>query len=135
MSLEQHIQALTAAVQALTGVMQAGSTSAAAVVPQAAPAQAPIAAPSFAAPPASMPPGPSFAAPPAAAPVQVPFADPKGLYDYAMAAYQALEAKGPGRGAQIEQVIKSMGHGSLNDVRPDQYGAFFQAAENLKAAP
>lgn len=105
-------------------------------------APAPAPAPSFlppqsapVTPPAAMPPAPSFLAPapaPAAPAGPVaPFTDAKGLTDYVMASYQKL---GPEKGAQIQNIIQHLGHANVNDLRPDQYGAFFGFVEQLKAA-
>ena len=130
MSLESKIEALTAAVVALTAKLEAGAAPAAPVV-IAAPA--PSAPQTFTAPaPAPvMPAPPSFVAPApvAAAPAGAPFSDPKGLIDYVMTSYKTL---GPQKGAQIQTVLTSMGYGNINDVKPEHYGALFAGVEALK---
>ena len=133
MSLELKIEALTAAVTALTAQLQAGNVSAPAPVVQAAPA--PVAppvvdtpAPVAAAP--AMPAPPTFTAPVAApAPTGAPFSDGKGLIDYVMSAYKAL---GPQKGAQIQGVLTGMGYQNINDVKPEHYGTLFAGVEALK---
>jgi hypothetical protein len=150
MSIEQKIEALTAAVVALTAKLESSNVAAPAPV---APAPAPVvqAAPvpmpgdkvtiSMAAPVtllsdtpgpvgASMPAPPTFAAP-VAAPVATgaPFSDGKGLIDYVMGAYKAL---GPQKGAQIQGVLTGMGYQNINDVKPEHYGTLFAGVEALK---
>jgi hypothetical protein len=152
MSLEAKIEALTAAVVALTAKLESSNVAPAAPV---APAPAPVvqAAPlvqSAAAAPASviptnpvssqpvapaMPAPPTFVAP-APAPVDVvsmsvPFADGKGLIDYVMGAYKAL---GPQKGAQIQGVLTGLGYQNINDVKPEHYAALHTGIEALKAA-
>ena len=128
MSLELKIEALTAAVIALTARM--GSVAAPAVeaapfwptVAQAvAQAPAPVAAPAMPAPP-------TFAATPVAV-APAPFSDGKGLIDYVMNAYKAL---GPQKGAQIQGVLTGMGYANINDVKPEMYGALYAGVEALK---
>jgi pyruvate dehydrogenase E2 component (dihydrolipoamide acetyltransferase) len=145
MSLEQKIEALTAAVTALTAQLQAGNVAApAAVAPAPAPvvqaAPAPEPAPVAAAP--VMPAPPSFT-PAAVAPAMnpsptatatsttssAPFSDGKGLIDYVMGAYKAL---GPQKGAQIQGVLTGMGYQNINDVKPEHYAALHNGVEALK---
>ena len=138
MSLEAKIEALTAAVTALTAQLQAGNVAAPAPV---APAPAPVvqAAPApvtvtvvdtpVAAAPA-MPAPPTFVAPaPAPAPTGAPFSDPKGLIDYVMGAYKAL---GPQKGAMIQSVLTGLGYQNINDVKPEHYAALHTGVEALK---
>lgn len=134
MSLENKIEALTAAVIALTAKLESSNVASAAPV---APAPAPVvevapvvAAPVVAAP--AMPAPPAFVAPaPAPAPVAggAPFSDGKGLIDYVMSAYKAL---GAAKGAQIQNVLVSLGYQNINDVKPEHYGALFAGVEALK---
>jgi hypothetical protein len=122
MSLELKIEALTAAVTALTAQLQAGNVAAPAPV---APAPAPVvqAAPAMPAPP-------TFVAPaPAPAPTGAPFSDPKGLIDYVMGAYKAL---GPQKGALIQGVLTGLGYQNINDVKPEHYAALHTGVEALK---
>jgi hypothetical protein len=138
MSLEQKIDALTAAVVALTAKLESSNVAAPApVAPTPAPVvqAAPITvsvvdtpAPVAAAP--VMPAPPAFVAPaPAPAPTGAPFSDGKGLIDYVMGAYKAL---GPQKGAQIQGVLTGMGYQNINDVKPEHYGALFAGVEGLK---
>jgi hypothetical protein len=138
MSIEQKIEALTAAVVALTAKLESSNVAAPAPVApapapvvQAAPvaaAPAPVAAPVAAAP--VMPAPPAFVAPVAApAPTGAPFSDGKGLIDYVMGAYKAL---GPQKGAQIQGVLTGMGYQNINDVKPEHYGTLFAGVEALK---
>jgi hypothetical protein len=154
MSLEQKIDALTAAVVALTAEMQSRhsmiaqlqSSNVAAPAP-VAPAPAPVvqaapvpmpgdkvtismAAPAPMAAAPVMPAPPAFAAPVAApAATGAPFTDGKGLIDYVMGAYKAL---GPQKGAQIQGVLTGMGYQNINDVKPEHYGQLFAGVEGLK---
>ena len=137
MSLENKIEALTAAVIALTAKLESSNVAPAAPV---APAPAPVvqAAPVVAAPlvqAPAMPAAPVFTAPVIAAPVAAPaatgapFSDGKGLIDYVMASYKAL---GAAKGAQIQNVLVSLGYQNINDVKPEHYGALFAGVEALK---
>jgi len=137
MSLENKIEALTAAVVALTAKLESSNVAPAAPV---APAPAPVvevtpvvAAPLVQAP--AMPAAPVFTAPVIAAPVAAPaatgapFSDGKGLIDYVMSAYKAL---GAAKGAQIQSVLVNLGYQNINDVKPEHYGALFAGVEALK---
>jgi hypothetical protein len=153
MSLENKIEALTAAVVALTAKLESSNVAPAAPVAptpapvvQAAPVlktaeeSAHIAAPVAAAP--AMPAPPSFT-PAAVAPAMnpsptatattttsnAPFSDGKGLIDYVMGAYKAL---GAAKGAQIQNVLVGLGYQNINDVKPEHYGALFAGVEALK---
>lgn len=144
MSLENKIEALTAAVVALTAKLESSNVAPAAPVAptpapvvQAAPTPmhvvipttdvpAPVAAvPAMPAPPAFVAPAP-VAAP---APTGAPFSDGKGLIDYVMGAYKAL---GAAKGAQIQNVLVGLGYQNINDVKPEHYGALFAGVEALK---
>lgn len=134
MSIEAKIEALTAAVTALTAVLAgraaptvALSAAPAVVVP--APVASPPAPAPVAPPVAAMPAPPTFTAPPPAAPTAAPFSDAKGLMDYVMSAYKAL---GPQKGAQIQQVLTGLGVSTINEVKPEQYAALFAGVEALK---
>jgi len=136
MSLESKIEALTAAVIALTAKLESTNVAPAAPVvnptpaPVAAPAPAPVAAPAPAPVAAAMPAPPTFQPAPAApAPTGAPFSDPKGLIDYVMSAYKAL---GPQKGAEIQKVLTGLGYGNINDVKPEHYGALHAGVEALK---
>jgi hypothetical protein len=140
MSLESKIEALTQAVAALTAKLESSNVTApapvapaSAPVVQAAPVAAePVATPAPVAAAPAMPAPPAFVAPaPVAAPVATgaPFTDGKGLIDYVMGAYKAL---GAAKGAQIQNVLVSLGYQNINDVKPEHYGALFTGVEALK---
>lgn len=122
MSLEAKIEQLTQAVYAMTEVIR-GATAPTVAAPVVA--AAPVAAPVFAVP-VFAPAVPVFAAPVA---IQVPFGDGKGLLEWIMAKYQAL---GPVKGAEIQNVLVSLGYQNINDVRVESYPALFTAVEALK---
>ena len=129
MSLENKIEALTAAVVALTAKLESSNVAPAAPV---APAPAPVvevapvvAAPVMPAPPAFVTPAPA----PASVAGGAPFSDGKGLIDYVMASYKAL---GAAKGANIQSVLVSLGYQNINDVKPEHYGALFAGVEALK---
>lgn len=136
MSLENKIEALTAAVVALTAKLESSNVAPAAPVApvpapvvQAAPVVAPVVAAPVAAP--AMPAPPAFVAPiPVAAPVAVgaPFSDPKGLIDYVMDSYKKLGTKGQ----LIQGVLTQLGYQNINDVKPEHYAALFAGVEALK---
>ena len=150
MSLELKIEALTAAVVALTAKLESSNVTAAAPIApapapvvQAAPAPvaalapalvaAPVAAPAPVAAAPAMPAPPSFVAPApvaAPAPAGAPFSDGKGLIDYVMSSYKAL---GPQKGAMIQGVLVNLGYQNINDVKPEHYGQLFAGVEALKA--
>lgn len=130
MSLESKIEALTAAVIALTAKMESGTVTPAPAPVVAAPVAAP--APVVAAPVAAMPAPPAFVAPvvtPAPVAAGAPFTDGKGLIDYVMASYKAL---GPQKGANIQGVLTGMGYQNINDVKPEHYAALYAGVEALK---
>jgi len=129
MSLEQKIDALTAAVVALTAKLESSNVSAPApVAPAPAPvvqaASVPVAAPVMPAPPAFVAPAPVDVVS-----MSVPFSDGKGLIDYVMGAYKAL---GPQKGALIQGVLTGLGYQNINDVKPEHYGQLFAGVEGLK---
>lgn len=138
MSLEVKIEALTASVNQLIAVMSAAHQSAPSqpvTQPQAvnpAPLAAPVAPAPVAAAPV-MPALPTFApAPaPAAAVVAAPFQNPQGVMEYTMGAYKAM---GPEKGNKIQGILQSMGVQNLNDLKPEQYGQFYQSVEQLKVS-
>ena len=119
MTIEVKLDALTAAVVALTAAL-GNRTPTVAAAPVAAPVPAPVAA---------MPSPPSFVAPAPTAAISAPFHDAKGLMDYVMSSYKAL---GPQKGAQIQGVLGSIGASTINEVRPEQYAALFTGVEMLK---
>lgn len=135
MSLEAKIEALTAAVIALTAKLESSNVAAPApvaptpaAVVQAAPVAAPVTVSVTAAP--AMPAPPSFVMPaPAPAASGAPFSDGKGLIDYVMGAYKAL---GPQKGALIQGVLTGLGYQNINDVKPEHYAALHTGVEGLK---
>ena len=137
MSLELKIEALTAAVVALTAKLEAGNVAVAAPVAQAVePAPAPVVAPVVAAPAPAPAPAPAMPAPPtfvppapAPAPTGAPFSDGKGLIEYVMAAYKAL---GPQKGAQIQTMLTNLAYTNISDVKPEHYAALYAGVEALK---
>ena len=138
MSLENKIEALTAAVVALTAKLESSNVAAPApVAPAPAPVvqAAPVVAPVVVAPVAAapvMPAPPSFVAPVAvAAPAAdgAPFNDPKGLIGYVMDSYKTL---GPQKGALIQGVLTGLGYQNINDVKPEHYAALHSGVEALK---
>jgi hypothetical protein len=143
MSLELKIEALTAAVVALTAKLESINVAAPAHV---APTPAPVAASTYVGttetavvPPnhqmpvrTTMPAAPTFVAPAIVdAPVATgaPFSDPKGLIDYVMGAYKAL---GPQKGALIQGVLAGLGYQNINDVKPEHYASLHTGVEALK---
>ena len=135
MSFEAKIEALTAAVIALTAKLESSNVAAPAPVAptpapvvQAAPVAAPVTVSVTAAP--AMPAPPSFVMPaPAPAASGAPFSDGKGLIDYVMGAYKAL---GPQKGALIQGVLTGLGYQNINDVKPEHYAALHTGVEGLK---
>ena len=137
MSLESKIEDLTAAIHALVAAMGARPVAAPAAAPaapvaptpivSAAPAPAVAVAPAMPAPPVFAPPAP--VAPAAATLPKAPFTDQKSLIDYVMSSYKTL---GVAKGAQIQQVLVSLGHQNINDVKPENYDALFAGVEALK---
>lgn len=126
--LENKIEALTAAVIALTAKLESSNVAPAApVAPAPAPVvqAAPVAAPVMPAPPAFVAPAPA----PAPVATGAPFSDGKGLIDYVMASYKTL---GSAKGAQIQNVLTQLGYQNINDVKPEHYGALFAGVEALK---
>lgn len=59
----------------------------------------------------------------------VPFTDAKGLVNYVMTVYQEL---GPEKGARIQEVINGLGCKVVNEIKPEQFEAFYQGVEALK---
>ena len=134
MTIESKLDALTLAINNLAAAFAGKQSAPAPVAAAPAPVQQPIAPPVATAPAPTMPPPPVFAMPaapaPAAAPT-APFSDAKGLLSYVMASYTAL---GAAKGAQIQNVLTSLGVANINDVKPEQYAALFAGVEALKAS-
>jgi hypothetical protein len=132
MSLENKIEALTAAVVALTAKLESSNVAPAAPV---APTPAPVVQAAPVATASVMPAPPAFVAPAfgvsaiTVAPTGAPFSDPKGLIDFVMASYKTL---GPQKGALIQGVLTGLGYQNINDVKPEHYGVLFTGVEALK---
>ena len=132
MSIELKIEALTAAITALTATIAAygtGPLPSVAVRPSPVAPPAPAPAPVVETPPAVV--APVFVAAPVAAPVapSAPFSDGKGLIDYVMAVYRTV---GPAKGQQIQGILTGMGYANINDVKPEHYGEFHAKVEALR---
>lgn len=138
MSLEQAIQALTAAVTTNNELLLRSMQSTVATAITAAPvAVQPVQQPAQPAAVSGMPAAPTFGFPtqsqqPAqpAAPV-APFSTQQELFNYTGAAYQAM---GPEKGGKIQGILQTMGLTNLNDVKPEQYGNFYALVEQLKVS-
>jgi len=68
---------------------------------------------------------------PQPAATKAPFKDQQGLVQYVMDAYKKI---GPSKGAAIQGVLTSLGHGNINDVPPKDYDALYAGVEALKSA-
>ena len=83
-----------------------------------------------------MPAAPTFGMPvqqqpvPAQQAAVAPFTTQQDLFTYTTAAYQAMGAE---KGQRIMQVLTGLGISNLNELKPEQYGAFYQHVEALKA--
>ncbi len=155
MSLEAHIQELTAAVKALVTAIASidvGGDAVGDAVEPTAPKRgrkkdapevaAPAASPSVPAlppgfqpftppaPPAApaMPVPPTFVAPPAPQQAGIPFSDGASLLKWVMEKYKAL---GPVKGASIQKVINDLGYSNVNDIKPAHYADFHAKVEAL----
>lgn len=151
MSIENKIDALTAAITALTAAIAARSAVVAQPVEAPAtktaqldevtervikPAVAQLATameadgfkPTAPAAP-EMPPLPAFVAPVEPPKPAAPFSDPKGMIEYVTNAYKAM---GPVKGARIQEVITSLGVININEVTPERYGALYTGIEALR---
>ena len=97
-------------------------------MPVATPAPAPVVATPAPAPAPQVAAAPAPASVPAG-PTPVPFTTQKELITYVMAAYKQL---GPTKGAQIQQVMNTIGIGNINEVKPEMYKPLFDGIEALK---
>ena len=136
MSIDQAVTALIAALNANTEATN--KLLAAQGQPVATQNPATVGVQQFGAQPATsnaMPAAPNFMAmaQPAtqvAAPA-APFSTSQGLFEYTGAAYQSMGAE---KGGKIQTILTGLGIGNLNDVKPEQYGVFWQQVEALKAS-
>ena len=138
MSFDNTIAALITALNANTEAARALAAQLGQPVQHvAAPVQQPVtvATPAPAPAAAVMPGAPSFmpTATPAPAPAAAaPFSSQQELFNYTAAAYNAMGAE---KGGKIGTVILAgMGVTNMNDLKPEQYGAFYQQVEALKAS-
>lgn len=144
MSFDNTIAALISAINANTEATNALRAQMAQPHPgtlgQAAPVQQPIqqAPVQQAAQPVQpqMPAAPTFGMPvqqqpvPAQQAAVAPFTTQQDLFTYTTAAYQAMGAE---KGQRIMQILSGLGIQNLNDLKPEQYGTFYQHVEALKA--
>ena len=83
-----------------------------------------------------MPAAPTFGMPvqqqpvPAQQAAVAPFTTQQDLFTYTTQAYQAMGAE---KGQRIMQILSGLGIQNLNDLKPEQYGTFYQHVEALKA--
>lgn len=141
MSIENKLDALTAAITALTAalgarapvvVAQPVEAPAIKTVEKVAPAPVVVEAPVAPAPVAAapvMPPPPTFVAPVEPPKPAAPFTDAKGMIQYVTEAYKTM---GPTKGARIQEVITSIGVVNINEIVPDHYAALYAGVEALR---
>ena len=160
MSLENKIEALTAAVTALTAEMQsrhsmiaqlqAGNVAASAPVApapapvvQAAPVVAPTPVATVAAPVVVAQPVPATVSPSNAMPAPPTFVTPAPALVATGAPFSdpkgligyvmdSYKTLGPQKGALIQGVLTGLGYQNINDVKPEHYGQLFAGVEGLK---
>jgi hypothetical protein len=130
MSIELKIEALTAAITALTATIAAYGTGAARPLPSVAVQPAPVAPPAPAPAPVVVPqPVPVVVPAPVVAAAPAPFADAKGLIQYVMDVYRAV---GPAKGQEIQAILTGMGYANINDVKAEHYAEFHGKVEALR---
>lgn len=84
------------------------------------------------APAATVPvPAPTFVTPAQPAHSAVPFNDPQSLLKWVMDVYKTM---GPVKGAQIQNVLQSLGYANINDVKPEHYAALHNGIETLRVS-
>lgn len=121
MTIESKLDALTAAIVALTSTVERIRPGAPTPLPQQAPAAPASPMPAF-----TMPTAPVVPLNPI-----VPFNDPKTLMTYVMDAYKGM---GAAKGAGIQGVLTNLGVGNINEVTPDKYALLFAGIEQLRAS-
>lgn len=134
MSIEKNIERIAVACEAMLAIMQtespvnqvvqqavAQSVPEQPATPQPAPVQQPVVTPEVAQP----------ATPSPAADPNCPIVDGQSLTKYVMESYQAMGAE---KGAQIQNIMASLGYGNINDVKPEHYASLYQQVEQLKNA-
>jgi hypothetical protein len=135
MSIELKIEALTAAITALTATIAAYGTGAQrplvsdVVYPAPVAPPAPALAPVVVSQPVPVAPAPVVALAPVVAAAPAPFADAKGLIQYVMDVYRAV---GPAKGQEIQAILSGMGYANINDVRVEHYAEFHGKVEALR---
>lgn len=141
MSIENKLDALTAAITALTAALTTrgpvvaqpvepvGTKTVEKVAPAPVVVEAPVAPAPVAAAPAVMPPPPAFIAPVEPPKPAIPFSDAKGMIQYVTEAYKAMGAQ---KGARIQEVITSIGVVNINEVTPNHYEALYAGIEALR---
>lgn len=60
-----------------------------------------------------------------------PIQDVQSLTQYVMTAYQSM---GPEKGAQIQTVMSNLGYSNINDVKPEHFTEMYNQIEQLKNA-
>lgn len=119
MSIEKNIERIAAAVEQLVAMQSKPVTT---VLPDPTPV-------------ASQPtPVPMSAPEPTAAPApssDAPFNTPEQMQKYVTDSYGAM---GPEKGNKMIGILKEMGVDQIKSLRPDQYGAFYEKVEALKAS-
>jgi hypothetical protein len=127
MSIELKIEALTAAITALTATIAAYGTG---PLPSVAVQPAPVAPPAPVPAPVVVPqPIPVVVPAPVVAAAPAPFADAKGLIQYVMDVYRAV---GPAKGQEIQAILTGMGYANINDVKAEHYAEFHGKVEALR---
>ena len=139
MSIENNLDRIAAALEAIARQMEHGNQQMQAVPAVPAPMNPnPFVPPEqqFAAAPAPAVPVPAASAPavpvPAAAPApaihHVPFTDQKGLMAYTMEKYRTL---GPVKGGQIQTILQELGAANMNSLSAEKYADFYNRVEAL----
>jgi hypothetical protein len=134
MSIELKIEALTAAITALTATIAAYGTGARPLPSDAVQVAAPVPAPAPVVVPQPVPVAPAPVVAPVASVASVaaapaPFADAKGLIQYVMDVYRAV---GPAKGQEIQAILTGMGYANINDVKAEHYAEFHGKVEALR---
>lgn len=139
MSFDNTIAALISAINAnteATNALRAQMAQPHAAAPAAPQFQQPAQQPAQPAAQPQMPAAPTFGMPvqqqpvPAQQAAVAPFTTQQDLFTYTTAAYQAMGAE---KGQRIMQILSGLGIQNLNDLKPEQYGTFYQHVEALKA--
>lgn len=120
MSIEKNIERIAVAVEALLAIQSKPVTT---IMPDPVPVAAqPTPAPIPAAEPQPAP-APSTSS--------APFSTPEQMQKYVTDSYGAM---GPEKGNKMIGILKEMGVDQIKNLRPDQYSAFYEKVEALKAS-